>query len=99
VGSVEEALELANITEYGLGSNVWTTDPASSSSSSRGSRPAWCSSTAPLPPIRAALRRIKASGYGRELGSHGIKEFCNAKTVWVGLREEGDAGQPGSRTD
>src|SRR5207253_1113268 len=27
VGSVEEALELANITEYGLGSNVWTTDP------------------------------------------------------------------------
>jgi succinate-semialdehyde dehydrogenase/glutarate-semialdehyde dehydrogenase len=27
---------------------------------------------------------IKASGYGRELGPHGIREFVNAQQVWVG---------------
>ena len=27
---------------------------------------------------------VNRSGYGRELSSHGIREFCNPKTVWVG---------------
>ena len=27
---------------------------------------------------------VKESGYGRELDTHGIREFCNIKTVWVG---------------
>jgi len=27
---------------------------------------------------------VKRSGYGRELSEEGIKEFCNAKTVWIG---------------
>jgi len=36
---------------------------------------------------------VKNSGYGRELSSQGIKEFCNIKTVWVGA-----AGDPEPRS-
>ena len=34
---------------------------------------------------------VKESGYGRELAYLGIREFCNAKTVWVGGSDSGDA--------
>ena len=27
---------------------------------------------------------MKSSGHGRELSSHGIREFCNTKSVWIG---------------
>jgi succinate-semialdehyde dehydrogenase/glutarate-semialdehyde dehydrogenase len=27
---------------------------------------------------------VKTSGHGRELSSHGIREFCNIKSVWIG---------------
>ena len=33
---------------------------------------------------------VKDSGYGRELADLGIREFCNAKTVWVGGSDSGD---------
>ena len=33
---------------------------------------------------------VKESGYGRELADLGIREFCNAKTVWVGGSDSGD---------
>jgi succinate-semialdehyde dehydrogenase / glutarate-semialdehyde dehydrogenase len=37
---------------------------------------------------------VRNSGYGRELSSHGIKEFCNIKTVWIsdGADPVGGAG-------
>ena len=100
VGSVGEALELANSTDYGLGSNVWTTDPAEQQQFIEGFVAGLVfvnGATTSYPEL--PFGGIKTSGYGRELGSHGIKEFCNVKTVWVGLRPDSDGGEPPSRVE
>ena len=85
VNSREEALELANGTEFGLGSNAWTNDVAERDFFIDGLDAGavfingMTTSYAELP-----FGGVRNSGYGRELSSQGIKEFCNAKTVWIG---------------
>jgi succinate-semialdehyde dehydrogenase/glutarate-semialdehyde dehydrogenase len=85
VESVEEALDVANATEYGLGSNAWTTDPAERERLIAGLDAGqvfvngMTTSHPELP-----FGGVRDSGYGRELADLGIREFCNAKTVWVG---------------
>jgi succinate-semialdehyde dehydrogenase / glutarate-semialdehyde dehydrogenase len=90
VNSRDEALELANGTDFGLGSNAWTNDPAEREFFIDGLDAGavfingMTTSYAELP-----FGGVRNSGYGRELSSHGIKEFCNAKTVWIGSTEAG----------
>lgn len=80
----EQAIALANDTDFGLSAAIWTADPA------RGQRLAaelqvgavFVNSMVASDP-RLPFGGIRQSGYGRELGAHGIREFCNAKTVWV----------------
>jgi succinate-semialdehyde dehydrogenase/glutarate-semialdehyde dehydrogenase len=90
VNSREEALELANGTEFGLGSNAWTNDAAEQDFFIDGLDAGavfvngMTTSYAELP-----FGGVRNSGYGRELSSHGIREFCNAKTVWIGSTEAG----------
>ncbi len=84
VPDVDAALEAANATTFGLGSSVWGSDQVEID---------WCierleagavfvnamvASTPELP-----FGGIKRSGFGRELSELGLKEFTNAKTVWV----------------
>jgi succinate-semialdehyde dehydrogenase/glutarate-semialdehyde dehydrogenase len=86
VPDVEQALDLANITDYGLGANVWTRDDAEEERFIRDFEAGMVfvnGTTTSYPEL--PFGGIKDSGYGRELGgAHGIREFCNVKTVWVG---------------
>ncbi|MHB1536590.1 MAG: NADP-dependent succinic semialdehyde dehydrogenase [Acidimicrobiales bacterium] len=85
VSGIDEAIQLANATEFGLGSNVWTEDEDERSRflfDIEAGMLFFNGNTTSYPEL--PFGGIKSSGYGRELSSHGIKEFCNAKTVWVG---------------
>ena len=85
VDSLEQAVQVANSTRFGLGSNAWTSDPAEQELFVRDLQAGATfinGMTASFPPL--PFGGVKASGHGRELAAHGMREFCNLKAVWVG---------------
>lgn len=85
-GSDEEAIDMANQSEFGLGAAVFTRDTARGEALARSSLNAgacFVNAFVASDP-RLPFGGIKASGYGRELGEIGIGEFCNLKTVVIG---------------
>ena len=78
------AIEVANDSLFGLGAAIWTED------AERGERVArqieagaiFVNGMVKSDP-RLPFGGIKNSGYGRELSTYGIKEFCNIKSIWI----------------
>ena len=81
----EHALVIANGSPYGLGGCVWTTDLERGAALARRLEcgAAFVNGMVKSDP-RVPFGGIKDSGYGRELSRHGLLEFVNAKTIWVG---------------
>ncbi len=84
VSSLDEAVELANVTEFGLGANAWTNDREEQERlvTELDAGMVFINGNVTSFP-ELPFGGIKTSGYGRELTAHGIREFCNLKSVWV----------------
>ncbi|MFB7918469.1 NADP-dependent succinic semialdehyde dehydrogenase [Streptomyces sp. NPDC056061] len=94
VESLDEAVVLANDSPFGLSSNVWTRDPDETRRCVRDLEAGgvfFNGMTASHPAL--PFGGVKRSGYGRELAGHGIREFCNATTVWYGPEAAGTPSQ------
>lgn len=88
VGSVDEAVELANDTEFGLAAGIWTADLALAEQVARRiDAGAVFVNSVVASDARLPFGGIKKSGYGRELGVNGIREFVNVKTLSIGYAQ------------
>ena len=81
----DEAVALANATPYGLGASVWSADASHALEvGSRISSGALFINAVTASDPRLPFGGVKQSGYGRELGDVGAREFTNIRTVLIG---------------
>lgn len=84
VENEQDAIRVANDTQFGLGASLWTedTDQAQELAGEIAAGNVFVNQLVKSDP-RIPFGGIKDSGYGSELSRHGIREFTNEKTVWI----------------
>ena len=82
----QEALSIANSTEYGLGGGLWTRDLSRAHRVAAGIRSGmvWINSYKRVNP-GSPFGGVGRSGYGREMGFEVMHEYTDAKSVWVNV--------------
>jgi acyl-CoA reductase-like NAD-dependent aldehyde dehydrogenase len=87
VSDVDEAIEVANNTIYGLAASVWTTDLSKAHRVAHGIRAGtvWVNGHGMVEPS-VSFGGYKQSGFGRELGVHSMEAYTQVKSVWVNLK-------------
>jgi acyl-CoA reductase-like NAD-dependent aldehyde dehydrogenase len=81
--SEEEAIRLANDSDFGLGASVWSRSPIRANAvAARLEAGAVFINDFVRSDPRAPFGGVKGSGFGRELGAQGARELTNAKLIW-----------------
>jgi succinate-semialdehyde dehydrogenase / glutarate-semialdehyde dehydrogenase len=84
VKDLDEAIRIANDSRFGLGASAWTQNDHERERfiNELEAGMVFINKMVASDP-RVPFGGVKQSGYGRELGVHGIREFTNIKTVWI----------------
>ena len=84
--SDEEAIQIANSTEYGLGGGLWTNNlqRAHRVAAAMRSGMVWINCYKRVNP-GSPFGGVGSSGYGREMGFEAMHDYTDAKSVWVNV--------------